>query len=362
MAQPGVGVRGPTGGPRHHRHVVRWIVAAVLVLAVGVSAWVLTSAQRAVDAAMDGKGGAAIDILVPRPLNGEETGRVNLLLVGNSFDDRGHEGAALTDSIIVASMDLSTHRVVLASIPRDLWVEYDGDQMKINAVYPVAASGTSGASGLGDSAAGLAALSGVVTRVTGLRIDHYVLVGYTALKEIVDAVGGIDVVIDSPDPRGIYDPASNGLRLANGPQHLDGQTALSLSRARNHAQEGQEEPYGIPDAGFGRERNQRMVLSALMDKVQHTPALANPAVMVAIFDSVSANVRANLTVSQVRRVYDLTTQGGAPASVSLLGDGTVWLLRDYDDREVGASDALVPAAGVFDYSDIQAYLARALAG
>ncbi len=363
MQQPGGGARtAGAGRPRRRRHPVRWVLAAVLVLAVGLSAWVLVSAQRAVDSALDGKGGAAIDILIPRPLDGEETGRVNILLVGNSFDDVGHDGAALTDSIIVASMDLTSHRVVLASIPRDLWVEYAGDQMKINAVYPVASSGTAGASGLGDSAAGLAALSGVVTRVTGLRIDHHVLVGYTALKEIVDAVGGIDVVIDSPDPRGIFDPSSNGLRLVNGPQHLDGQTALNLSRARNHAKEGAEEPYGIPDAGFGRERNQRMVLSALMDKVRHSPALANPATMVAIFDSVSANVRSNLTVSQVRRVYDLTSQSGPPTSVSLLGDGNVVLLRDFDDPDVGASDALVPRAGVFDYTELQAHVARAIAG
>nr|NLI50170.1 LCP family protein [Propionibacterium sp.] len=362
MTQPGAGARRPgaaAGRPR--RHLLRWAVAALLVVAFGIGAWVLSRAQHAVDTAMQGRGGAAFDILVPRPLNGEETGRVNLLLVGNSFDDRGHEGAALTDSIIVASMDLATRRVVLVSIPRDLWVEYGDDQMKINAVYPVASSGTAGASGLGDSSAGLTALSEVVTRVTGLRIDHHVLVGYTALQEIVDAVGGIDVVIDSPDPRGIWDPASGGLRLANGPQHLDGRTALALSRARNHAMEGFEEPYGIPDAGFGREANQRMVLGALMDKVRNSPALANPATMVAIFDSVSVNVRSNLTVSQVRRVYDLTSRGGDPASVSLLGDGTIKLLRDYDNRAVGASDALVPTAGRFDYTELHALVAHAVA-
>lgn len=356
--------RSDAGAAPHRRtgrrHVVRWVIAALLVIAVGIGAWVMIRAQHAVDSAMDGKGGAAIDILIPRPLTGEETGRVNLLLVGNSFDDAGHDGAALTDSIIVASMELSTRHVALISIPRDLWVEYGGDQMKINAVFPVAASGSAGASGLGDSTAGLAALSGVVTRVTGLRIDHHVLVGYTALKEVVDAVGGIDVVIDSPDPRGIYDPASNGLRLANGPQHLDGRTALGLARARNHVQEGEGEPYGIPDAGFGRERNQRMVLSALMDKVRHSPALANPATMVAIFDSVSVNVRSNLTVSQVRRVYDLTSQGGVPESVSILGDESAVLLLDFNDDEVGASDALVPVAGTFDYTEVQAFVAAAI--
>jgi len=341
---------------------VRWVVAALLVVAVGIGAWVAVRAQNAVDAAMDGKGGAAIDILIPRPLNGEATGRVNLLLVGNSFDDQGHEGAALTDSIMVASLDLDTRQVVLISVPRDLWVEYDDDEMKINAVYPVAASGTAGAAGLGDSAAGLAALGAVVTRVTGLRIDHHVLIGYTALQEIVDAVGGIDVVIDSPDPRGIWDPASGGLRLGNGPQHLDGRTALALTRARNHVQEGYEEPYGIPDAGFGRERNQRLVLGALLDRVRNSPALANPATMVAIFDSVSVNVRSNLTVSQVRRAYDLASRGGPPVSLSLLGDDSARLLQDFDDRRVGASSALEPTAGRFDYAELRALVAEATAG
>lgn len=360
MKRPG----GGASAYRHaypRRHIVRWILVGLLVIVLALGGWVLLRAQNAVDNATQGKGGTAIDILLPRPLAGEETGRVNILLVGNSFDDEGHDGAALTDSIMVASMNLVSHDVTLISIPRDFWVQYGGKEMKVNAVFPTAAAGSAGAAVLGDYQKGLAELSTVVTRITGLRIDHRVLVGYTALKDTVNAVGGIDVVIDSPDPRGIYDPNTNDLRLANGPQHLDGQKALDLSRARNHKKEGAPPPYGIPDAGYGRDRNQRMVLAALMDKVKHSPALANPATLVAIFDSVSVNVRTDLTVSQIRRTYDLAAGGGGePRSLSIRGTEEHLLIKDYNNEAVGASYATVPTAGKFDYTQIQRYVRESL--
>ena len=88
--------------------------------------WILISAQNAVDKSMNGQGGSAIDILMPKPLNNEGTGRVNVLITGNSFDDEGHQGAALTDSITVASMDLVNKKITLISIPRDMWVDIPG--------------------------------------------------------------------------------------------------------------------------------------------------------------------------------------------------------------------------------------------
>lgn len=344
---------------RNRRHVWRWVAATLFIVVAATTGWVFSRAQHAIDNSMQGGGGSAIDILMPKPLAGEETGRVNILLAGSSFDDTGHEGSTLTDSIMVASMDMTTKKITLISIPRDLWVEYQGKRMKINAVYPVGAAGSAGATGLGDSTAGLEALGSVVGKVTGLHIDQHVLVGYTALKDAVDAVGGIDIVINATDPRGIWDP-NTGLRLPNGLVHLDGATALTLSRARNHPMPGQV-AYGIADSDFGRARNQRLILGGLLQKVKSSPALANPAAIVAIFDSISTNVRTDLTVSQIRRILDLSTQSsGALGSLTIRGDSTKTLLDDYSSSSDGASSALVPVAGRFDYTQIQKYLQDAL--
>jgi LCP family protein required for cell wall assembly len=345
--------------PTVRRHVWRWIVAVLLVALVsgiGVAGWVLSRAQHAIDSSMEGQGGSAADLFVPKALDNEDAGRVNILLAGNSFDDEGHEGAALTDSIMVASMDMTTGHITLISIPRDLWVEYSGHQMKINAVFPYAASGTQGAETLGNWRQGMNALGGVVQKITGLHIDQYALVGYTALKDTVDAVGGIDVVIATDDPRGLYD-ANVDLLLAAGPAHLDGTDTLKLARARNHPMPGKK-PYGI-NSDWGRAENQRMILAALLAKVRTTPALANPAAIVGIFDSIAANVRTDLTVSQIRRVFDLASKSGPIASVSIKGDDKTVLLVDYT-TDAGA-DTVVPAAGRFAYYDIQRYIAAACA-
>jgi len=341
------------------RRVWPWIVGVLLVAlvsGVGVSAWVLNRAQHAIDSSMDGQGGSAADLFVPKALNHEDAGRVNILLAGNSFDDEGHEGAALTDSIMVASMDITTSHITLISIPRDLWVDYGGHQMRINAVFPYAASGTQGADSLGNWRLGMSALGSVAQKITGLHIDQYALVGYTALKDMVDAVGGIDVVIATGDPRGLYD-ANVDLTLPAGPAHLDGTDTLKLARARNHPMPGKKS-YGI-NSDWGRAENQRMILAALLAKVKTTPALANPAAIVSIFDSIAANVRTDLTVSQIRRVFDLASKSGAITSVSIKGDDKTVLLVDYT-TDTGA-DTVIPAAGRFVYYDIWRYLAAACA-
>lgn len=345
--------------PRHAVRPRRWLkpllgaLVAVLVGSVGVGAWVAMHAQSAVNQATDGQGGAAVDILLPKPLIGESTGRVNVLLVGSSFDDAGHDGAVLTDSIMVASMDLTTKQVALISIPRDMWVSYAGRQMKVNAVYPAAAGTGAGSDDLGDWRKGLSELGLVAESMTGLHIDHHVMVGYSALQEVIDAVGGVDVTIDSPDSRGIYDPNA-GVQLPNGDAHLDGKTALALTRARNHPVPGKR-PYGLPKGDFDRAENQRMVLQAVQAKVKTSPALANPTTVVDILNTVSRNVRMDLSVSQIRRVLDLAMDSDKTKSASIRGTDKSLLIRD---AKVGGQSVLLPVGGANNYAAMRAYVAK----
>lgn len=345
------------------RRIVTVLLTSLLALVAGTSLWVGVSAQNAINDATQGHGGTPLDALQAQPLVGEGGDRINLLLAGNSFDEKGHEGAALTDSIMVASMNMKTHQITLVSVPRDLWVDYRGTWMKINAVYPMAASGSQGATTLGDADAGMSALADEVEEVTGLHCDQYVLVGYRALQQVVDAVGGIDVVITpTPPPEGkpagIYDPAAS-VNIGAGPQHIDGLTALRISRARNDKEvDGNEDSYGVADNDFGRTRNQRMILGSLLTKVKSTPALANPLTLVAIFNSVQSQVRTDVSVAQVRRIYDLaSTAGTQPASVSLNGDGTHELLKEYRPGKV---DGLVPRTGRGQYDELRAWVTKNL--
>ena len=192
--------------------------------------------------------GSAADILVPKPLDDEDAGRVNILLAGNSFDDEGHDGAALTDSIMVASMDITDKPHGPDQHPAGpvgrVRRRPDEDQRGL----PVRGLRHAGRRTLGDSRLGMNALGGVVQKVTGLHIDQYVLVGYTALKDTVDAVGGIDVVIASAT-RAASTTRQRRPAAARRPAHLDGTDPLKLARARNHPRPGPRSPTASTTTG-----------------------------------------------------------------------------------------------------------------
>ena len=314
-----------------------------LIAAIVVTGWVVISAQLAINKA--GGGGNVTDVINPKPLNGEAKGSVNILLAGNSFDDTGHDGADLTDSVMVAHLDLHSKKVSLISIPRDLLVTYQGKTMKLNEVYVAAGKGQ----------AGLVELGKVTEQITGLGTDEHMLVGYGALRDAVDAVGGIDVTIKASDKRGIFDPRAK-LTITNGAHHIDGTTALALCRARNDPDPKGQIPYGLSRGDFDRQQNQRMVLTALVTTVKDSAALANPLTVVKIFNSIGKYMTTDLTVSQIARLHQLTGDLAGMNSISINGDGAATLLADYTSPAAGAS--LIPAAGQGNYSVIKAYIAK----
>lgn len=328
------------------------LIAIIFAGFVGTVGWVLFNAQKALDKSTDGQGGSIIQVLLPAPAPSpsdktDSPDRYNILIAGSSFDDPKHPGGQLTDGIIVASVDLKTHETTLVSVPRDLWVEYNGSGMKINAVHVAAGTGR----------AGLNALSGVVERATGLHIDRRILVGFQAVEGIVDTIGGIDVTINSPDPRGINDPMV-GLRLNNGTQHLDGATALLLARARNDPVPAGGE-YGLPQSDYSRQQSQRMILAAIVAKVRSSGAYANPLTLVSLMQQLSDHITTDLSSVDLRSLYD-ATHGGGVDGFTIRGESGNILIRNY--TAPGGADALAPMAGTFDYGPIQAYVKAKLSG
>lgn len=283
--------------------------------------------------------GKAADLLISKNLNGEETGRSNILIVGNSADDINHPGATLADSIMVVSIDIKSKKVSLVSIPRDLWVTADGyGFMKINAVYSVG---------------GVELLQATVENIIGTTINHHVVVNYAAFKELINAAGGVDVLVDSVDSRGICDP-NLGLLLANGIQHLDGATALMLARSRNVPTYDGREIYGLPNGDFDRMIYQRKIFKALLDKIVVSEVLTNQTKMIAILNSLKGNITSDFSVGQLRRSYDLAKVTSTFDSTSIKGEDINSLLVDYWSND--GQMALIPSIGMGNYIDIQSYV------
>ena len=323
---------------------IKLILSGVAAVAVAGGSLYAYSLYRTADAAVAtvAKSGKLTDILKAEALDGESTGCVNILIAGNSTDDAGHSGAELTDSLMVASINVTTKKVSLISIPRDLWVTYGGTNSKINAVYV---------------AGGMNGLKSTVQEVTGLTINHTVLMNYGALKNMIDTAGGIDVTIESDDPRGIYDPMI-GFSIGNGVQHLDGTQALLLARSRNDPTYDGRIAYGLPNGDFDRQAYQRKIAEALLTKITHSTAIVNPTTLAKLVQGLQGNVTTDLSVGQIRRLYDLGTTSTL-SLVSIRTDATGGsLLADYTSYD--GQSALLPAAGAGVYSGMQAYIVSQL--
>lgn len=290
-------------------------------------------------------------------LRGENRGRVNILLAGNSADDPGHNGATLTDSVMIVSIDTRHNTAFLMSIPRDLWVDIPGGgHQKINAAYSVGQADNFHEAGYPKGGMGL--LEKVVQENFDIPIDYYALVDYGALRDSVNAVGGINFTVHSNDPRGLYDPSidwkTHGplVNLSNGKHKLSGEQALDLARARGDAYGS----YGFGNSDFQRTQDQREMLIALKNKVFTPGVIANPAKLTGLFNAVGSNVKTDFKLPEVHRLYDLSKKISSHniKSLSLDDANGKDLLKSYSTAD--GESALIPAAGMDEFSAIQAFV------
>jgi LCP family protein required for cell wall assembly len=328
------------------------ITIAVMLLAIG-----LVVGVRLAQNLLKATEGGLFGLFSSHKLKGEGDGMVNILLAGNSADDLGHSGGQLTDSIMMVSVNTKSHKASIWSIPRDLWVNIPGHgRSKINAAYVFGEQGKFDESDYFPGGMGL--LQQTIQDKFDIKIQYYALVNYSALRSAVNSIGGIDVNIQSNDPRGLYDPTfkkweGGPLKLPNGVNHLDGDTALKLSRARGDTRGA----YGYSESDFARTANQRAILLALKDKVLSGSTLANPFTVTKLSNAVGDNVKSNFSTSEIRRVRKVFGEiDGANITSRSLQDANnnVKLLKSY--RSSNGQSALIPAAGLNDFSDIQDFV------
>lgn len=319
------------------RRILSYTLLVVLSLFIGIGVWDAVNLSRATTKTFGS--GNFLSLLAPHAIK-EQNGRTNILLVGYSLDDPGHPGAVLTDSIILLSLSTTNHTGYMLSIPRDLYVRIPGyGYGKINEAY---------------RDGGMSTLAGIVSDKFNSPIDYTVLINYAAVRDTVNALGGVNVNIKSPDPRGLLDTnislADGGpLKLSNGLHKLDGQTALNLARARGDAYGS----YGFPQADFDRTEHQRQILLAIKEKVSLWLIL-NPLKNGRLLSAVGQNTITDVKVHEARPLFSLLNRAN-PASLksySLRNLNGKNYLVDY--LTPTGESALVPTAGLNDYTQIDA--------
>ncbi len=301
--------------------------------------------------------GNMLGIIKQEKLKQDENGRTNILIFGTSPD--GHDGANLTDSIMVLSTNQITKEAFMISLPRDLWVKYEatcsvGNAGKLNAAYFCASKDGK------DEDAGARALEAQAEKILGLEIQYFAHIDWDALTQSVDAVGGVDVKIETDDPRGVLD---RNFDWACGYKcyyvkykkdeiaHLDGIHALALARARGAAG-----GYGLSGGNFDREQNQQKIIKALQQKALSAGTLTNVSKITGLIDALGDNLRTDISASELRTAMDLAANIKPDDIVSLsLVDKEDPLVRT---DNISGQSVVVPIAGTFNYSEIQAYIKK----
>lgn len=195
--------------------------------------------------------------------------RLTILLVGQDYnhDNRGYISSRNTraDTIMLLSIDLDKKQTRACSIPRDTYVlAPDGKTGKINATY---------------SRGGIELLKGTLVSLLGVQVDHHVIIKADAVREIVDAVGGVEVeTLDAMN----YDDNWGGLHvhLPQGKQRVDGKGAEGFIRFREVNRfkvdaEGNKTPIKVvhskEEGDFRRMARQQQLIRSLISAAS-TPA------------------------------------------------------------------------------------------
>jgi LCP family protein required for cell wall assembly len=291
-----------------------------------------------------------LSILRPVSLN-NQSGRVNILVTGDSVDDPGHQGASLADSIMVLSLNTNNHSAFLLSIPRDTWVDIPSlSHEKINAANDVTSFTAPGYPG-----GGMGQLEQILYQDFGIKSDYYALINYTAFRDMVNAVGGITVNINSPDSRGLYDPYTH-LQLPNGNDKLNGQEALNLARSRGDG----PGSYGFPASDFDRTQHQREMGIAIEQKATSIGFVSNPVRVGQFLDAIGGNVQTDLKLDEIETLYRDTKglNNSNIESYNLAELNGQALLASYQAPD--GEDALAPTAGLDNFSQIQAAVSSIL--
>ena len=168
-----------------------------------------------------------------------------------------------SDSMILMRVDLIGGKITMLSIPRDTRVEIEGHgTQKINAAY--AFGGAGGA-------------VRAVSKLCNVGIQHVAVIHFEELAGLVDYLGGVTVNV----PVAAYDPDHTGADLEAGLQTLDGETALAWARTR----------YGFERGDFQRQEDQRLLFTAIINRVLSLSPKEMPGALEYIGDLIGTDMR-----------------------------------------------------------------------
>ncbi|WP_346697507.1 LCP family protein [Catenibacillus scindens] len=165
----------------------------------------------------------------------------NILLIGQDSSDE--EERTRSDSMIIVSVNKKKGKVALTSLMRDMYVQIPGySDNRLNAAYAFG---------------GMELLDETIEKNFAIDIDGNIEVNFDGFEAVIDAVGGVDIELNSAEVSHLNKKHSTW-HLKVGMNHLDGEKALEYARIRK-----------VGDGDFERTDRQRRVLTAVFDEMKN---------------------------------------------------------------------------------------------
>ncbi|MCJ0870931.1 LCP family protein [Streptomyces sp. AP-93] len=287
------GEQPPNG--RKRRRLLRWIglgTGLLVVVGAGTGWWIYSKLDGNI--AEDTSAAAELrryDKERPAHLAG---GAQNILLIGSdSRTGAGNapygqdEGTQRSDTTILLHLPADRKSATAVSIPRDLMAEVpaclkaDGSRTReqfaqFNWAFEWG---------------GTACTIRTVEAMTGIRVDHHMVLDFNGFKKMIDAIGGVEVCLRRP-----VDDTEAKLKLPAGRQTLQGEQALGFVRARYSLGNGSDTE---------RMERQQAFLGSLVKKVQSNGVLLNPARLYPLLDAATSSVTTDPGLASLRGLYEL---------------------------------------------------------
>lgn len=248
--------------------IVLGVIVALTLIVVGVGAKVyfdlshsVQKTYESVERQKDKNGTEKVDLQKQEPFS--------ILLLGIDTGDLGRTEVGRSDTMMVATVNPENKKTTIVSIARDTYVDIvgGGTQDKINHAYAFGGAGMS---------------MDTVEKYLDIPINHYAAINMKGLKELVDAVGGIEVANDQKFTQNEY-------TFDYGKITLDGNQALAYSRMRH------EDPRG----DYGRQERQRQIVAGVTKKLLTLDGVTKYR---EVLDAMESNVKTDMSFDDMRKI------------------------------------------------------------
>lgn len=262
---------------------------------------------------------------IDRETSEQDNKDVAVLILGKVGVGQGgqwHAAPNLVDTIVLTYFQEDTNTANLISLPRDLYGEVGGDNIKLTHLV---------------TENKIEDFLGILPSITGVNTDKYVVIELGVFEAIVDGLGGIDVDL----PERVTDPITK-FTLDAGPQRLNGEDAAWLIRNRY-----------APEGDFFREKNQHLVVEAIFKKFNSLSSIRKTAFAFRLLPSIRDS-QTNFSIGEF--IYEFADAKDVSFQSIVLDFGTELLTSDSIETPGGEVYILVPKEGVNRYSKIREFI------